>query len=144
MRLAMSAVFATAALAQDQGSIGVLVAQILACTASDDTPFFDQCSLGSTDGFRAFSATQFLDLRSASIQVEYRQQFTKRLGMVAFGGVGMVGPNDKDLDIGGTHSAFGLGARYRVSKKFPLDFSVDLARNSLNENQLYVYVGQRF
>jgi outer membrane protein assembly factor BamA len=126
------------------GDSGVLVARASACAASSDTPFFDQCSLGATDGFRGFSVTQFLDLRSASFQVEYRQQFNKRLGMVAFGGVGMVGPNYQDLDIGGTHSAVGLGARYRVSKKFPLDFSVDLARNSLDENQLYIYVGQRF
>ncbi|PCH66534.1 MAG: hypothetical protein COC12_12900 [Rhodobacteraceae bacterium] len=126
------------------GGAGVFAARASACSASVDTPFFDQCSLGSTDGFRGFSATQFLDLRSASIQVEYRQQFTKRLGMVAFGGIGMVGPNYKDLDIGGTHTAYGLGARYRVSKKFPLDFSIDLARNSLGEDQLYIYVGQRF
>jgi outer membrane protein assembly factor BamA len=126
------------------GDAGVLVGRAAVCAASGETPFFDQCSLGATDGFRGFSATQFLDLRSASIQLEYRQQFTKRLGMVAFAGIGMVGPNYRDLDIGGTHSAYGLGARYRVSKKFPLDFSVDLARNSLSENQLYIYVGQRF
>ncbi len=123
---------------------GVLAGRAAVCAASVDTPFFDQCSLGATDGFRGFSATQFLDLRSASIQVEYRQQFTKRLGMVAFGGVGMVGPTYGDLDIGTTHSAYGLGARYRVSRKFPLDFSVDLTRNNLSENQLYIYVGQRF
>ena len=126
------------------GQSGVLAARVSTCATSTTTPFFDQCSLGATDAFRGFSVTQFLDLRSASVQLEYRQQFTKRIGMVAFGGVGMVGPNYQDLEIGGTHSAFGIGARYRVSKKFPLDFSVDVARNSLSENQLYIYVGQRF
>lgn len=126
------------------GDASVLAARLSVCSASQEAPFFDQCSLGSTDGFRGFSATQFLDLRSASVQLEYRHQFTKRLGMVAFGGAGMVGPNFSDLNIGGTHSSAGVGARYRVSKKFPLDFSVDLARNSLQDNQLYVYVGQRF
>jgi surface antigen Omp85-like protein len=126
------------------GSSGVLVARVSTCASSTSTPFFDQCSLGATDAFRGFSATQFLDLRAASVQLEYRQQLTKRIGMVGFGGVGMVGPNYSDLEIGGTHSAFGIGARYRVSKKFPLDFAVDIARNSLNENQLYIYVGQRF
>lgn len=126
------------------GQAGVLAARFSTCAASTPTPFFDQCSLGATDAFRGFSATQFLDLRSASVQLEYRQQFTKRIGMVAFGGLGVVGPNYQDLEIGGIHSAVGIGGRYRVSRKFPLDFSVDIARNSLNENQLYIYVGQRF
>ena len=126
------------------GEAGVLVGRASVCAASSSTPFFDQCSLGASDSFRGFSATQFLDLRSASLQLEYRHQITKRIGMVAFGGVGKVGPHYKDLDIGGTHSAAGIGARYRVSKKFPLDFSVDFVRNSLNEDLLYIYVGQRF
>jgi len=126
------------------GNAGVLAARGSVCSASQEAPFFDQCSLGSTDGFRGFSATQFLDLRSASVQVEYRHQFTKRLGVVGFTGLGMVGPRFSDLDIGGTHSATGVGLRYRVSKKFPLDFSVDLAHNDLGDDQLYIYVGQRF
>ena len=91
-----------------------------------------------------FSATQFLDYNSASLQLEYRHRFTKRLGAVAFAGVGQVGPQFKDLDIGGNHSAVGVGGRYRVSKKFPVDFSVDVSRNSQRENTLYIYVGQRF
>lgn len=126
------------------GQSGVLVAHAATCGASDETPFFDLCGLGTIDAFRGFSATQFLGQRSASLQVEYRQQFTKRLGMVAFGGAGQVGPNFGDLDLGGTHSAIGLGARYRVSKKFPLDFSIDGSHNNLGENLLYIYVGQRF
>ena len=123
---------------------GVIAARVSTCAASQETPFFDQCSLGGTDAFRGFPVTQFLDFRSASLQVEYRHQFTKRIGAVAFGGVGQTGDSFSDLSDGGTHSAFGLGARYRVSKKFPVDFSVDWARNNLDEDQLYIYVGQRF
>jgi outer membrane protein assembly factor BamA len=126
------------------GQSGVFVASAAACAASEDTPFFDLCGLGTTDAFRGFSATQFISQRSASLQVEYRHQFTKRLGMVGFGGIGQVGKSIQDLDVGGTHSAIGLGARYRVSKKFPLDFSIDASHNYLGENLLYIYVGQRF
>jgi len=118
------------------GQSGVLVGRVSGCAASTSTPFFD--------AFRGFSATQFLDLRSFSAQVEYRQQFSKRIGMVAFGGVGMVGPRYSGLDIGGVHGAVGIGGRYRVSKKFPLDFAVDFTRNTQDENLLYIYVGQRF
>ncbi|WP_235820296.1 BamA/TamA family outer membrane protein [Falsiruegeria litorea] len=122
----------------------VIATRLSTCAVSTSTPFFDQCSLGGTDGFRGFSATQFLDFRSLSAQIEFRRQFTDRLGAIAFAGVGMVGPQFNDLKIGGTHSSYGLGARYRVSKKFPVDFSVDYSRNSEREDQLYIYVGQRF
>ncbi|MDA7964859.1 BamA/TamA family outer membrane protein [Ruegeria sp.] len=123
---------------------GVIAARVSTCAASDETPFFDQCSLGGTDAFRGFPVTQFLDLRSASLQIEYRHQFTKRLGAVAFGGAGQTGDSYGDLSADGTHTAYGLGARYRVSQKFPVDFAVDWAHNDLGEDQLYIYVGQRF
>lgn len=126
------------------GQSGVLAARVSACAASPETPFFDLCSLGITDSFRGFSATQFIGQRSVSAQVEYRHQFTKRLGLAAFGGIGLVGPQFGALTDGGSHSAIGLGARYRVSKKFPLDFAVDVAHNNLGQDQLYIYVGQRF
>ena len=42
------------------------------------------------------------------------------------------------------HTAAGLGARYRVSQKFPVDFSVDVAYNDEDEITTYIYVGQRF
>ena len=123
---------------------GVIAARASTCMASTETPFFDQCSLGATDAFRGFPVTQFLDLRSVSLQVEYRHQFTKRFGAVAFAGAGQTGDSFSNLSSDGTHSAFGLGGRYRVSKKFPVDLSVDWARNDDSEDQLYIYVGQRF
>lgn len=126
------------------GQSGVLAARVSACAASTTTPFFDQCSLGATDAFRGFSVTQFPDQRSVSLQLEYRRQISDRIGVVAFGGVGAVGPKLQELEIGGIHSAVGIGGRYRVSKKFPLDFAVDVVRNSLDENLLNIYVGQRF
>ncbi|MFT7593473.1 MAG: hypothetical protein ACI8R4_000786 [Paracoccaceae bacterium] len=126
------------------GQSGVLVGNASVCGASQGTPFFDLCGLGTTDSFRGFSATQLIGLRLVSLQMEYRHQLTKRLGMVGFAGVGQVGSSFSDLKLGGTHSAAGVGARYRVSKKFPLDFSVDVSRNDLGDNLLYVYVGQRF
>lgn len=123
---------------------GVIAAIVSACGASSSTPFFDQCGLGTIDGFRGFSAMQFFDTRSAAAQIEYRHRFSDRFGAVAFAGAGQVGPTLSQLSANGTHSAAGLGIRYRVSKKFPVDFSVDYSRNNLKEDQVYVYVGQRF
>lgn len=129
---------------QPVGDRGVLAARFSTCAADDEAPFFDKCALGLNDNFRGFSVTQFLDNRSASVQFEYRHRFGDRLGAVAFAGTGKVGPHYNTFGEGGLHSAGGVGLRYRVSKKFPVDFAVDGSRNSLGENNLYVYVGQRF
>ncbi len=126
------------------GSSGVFVARASTCASSPEAPFYDQCALGGSDSFRGFSITQFLDLRSVSLQAEYRHQLSPRFGGVAFAGVGMVGPHYRELDVGGIHAAVGLGLRYRLSQKYPLDMSLDATHNSLDENQLYIYVGQRF
>lgn len=126
------------------GRRGVLALRGTICAASASTPFFDQCSIGATDNMRGFNSTQFIGPRSASLQAEYRRRFSKRWGGVVFAGTGWTGAEFGDLTQGGSHSAAGAGIRYRVSKKFPVDFSIDLSRNNQQETQLYVYVGQRF
>ena len=122
----------------------MLAARISGCSATDDSPFFYKCSLGMTDAFRGFSATRYLGERSLSAQVEFRQRLGKRLGVVAFAGAGRVKAQAAPQFDGKTHWAGGVGARYRLSRKFPLDFSVDGSRNSDGDNLVYVYVGQRF
>lgn len=112
------------------------------CAASSDTPFFDQCSVGGTDAMRGFNSTRFLNERMASLQAEYRHRFGKRLGGVIFAGTGAVGDSFSDLDDRG--SAVGLGLRYRVSRKFPVDFTIDGAYNSEDNSTFYISVGQRF
>ncbi|MBE1282264.1 MAG: BamA/TamA family outer membrane protein [Rhodobacteraceae bacterium] len=123
---------------------GVLAFRTALCGASSETPFFDQCSIGGTDAFRGFSSAQYLDFRSTSVQVEYRQRLNKRWGVVAFGGIAWAGNTFDQMQQNGSHSAVGGGLRYRVSKKFPVDFSVDYSFNNESEQLLYIYVGQRF
>ena len=125
-------------------SSGVLAGRLATCGASDRAPFFDTCSVGNTDGFRGFPATQYLGNRSASAQVEFRQRFGSRFGVVAFGGAALVGESYGTMTDNGTHSAAGLGLRYRLSRGFPVDFSVDGSVNNDGEKLVYIYVGQRF
>jgi outer membrane protein assembly factor BamA len=126
------------------GDKGVLAARGALCGASDETPFFDLCSLGGTDAMRGFPVTQFLDNRLASAQVEYRRVFAGRLGGVVFAGAGMVGADTDELSFDDAHAAAGVGARIRLSRKFPVDFSIDASWNDEDEQLLYIYVGQRF
>jgi hypothetical protein len=126
------------------GDKGVIAGQAALCGASDETPFFDLCSLGGTDAMRGFPVTEYLDNRLASVQVEYRRVFTGRLGGVIFAGAGSVGKETSDLSVADAHGAAGIGARLRLSKKFPVDYSIDVSWNNQDERLLYIYVGQRF
>lgn len=122
----------------------VLTGRATACGASEDSFFFDKCSIGSTDNFRGFNATRFLDDRTFSLQAELRQRFGKRFGGVVFGGVGWSGEDVDAMWSNGGNVAGGLGLRYRVSRKFPVDFSVDVSRNDRDDDLVYIYVGQRW
>lgn len=126
------------------GERTVLSGRATGCGSSEDTPFFDKCSIGITDNFRGFNATRFLDDRMMSFQVEVRHRFTNRIGGVAFAGVGWSGDEFDDFWDNGSNTAAGVGVRYRVSRNFPVDLSVDVARNDLDDDLLYIYVGQRW
>ena len=126
------------------GDKGVVAARGALCGATDETPFFDLCSLGGTDAMRGFPVTQYLDNRLASAQVEYRRVFAGRFGGVAFAGAGTVGADTGELSLDTAHAAAGVGARIRLSRTFPVDFSIDASWNDEDEQLLYIYVGQRF
>lgn len=126
------------------GTTTVLATRLSVCAASSNAPFFDKCSVGMNDNFRGYPATQFLSPRSASAQIELRQRLGKRFGVVVFGGLGGSGPAFDRLDANGTLAAAGIGGRFRLSRKFPVDFSVDVSWNDDDDQLVYVYVGQRW
>ncbi len=124
------------------GKDTVIANRTAICHATTAAPFFDACSVGGIDSFRGFNATQILDDRSLSAQLELRQRFGNRLGVVLFAGIGAAGPTFDNLNKSGVAGGFGI--RYRVSKKFPVDFAVDGSYNDNDEKLLYISVGQRF
>lgn len=126
------------------GDRNSIATRFAGCTASKDTPFFDQCSLGGTDGFRGFSPTEFLDDALLSAQAEYRHQFSNRFSGVAFAGFGNTGSDFASISDTDVRYAGGLGVRFQLSKKFKAVFSVDMSYNDRKEDLLYIYVGQRF
>ena len=124
------------------GPNDVVAMSATACRASD-APFFDACSIGLTDGLRGFSVTDYIGDSLLSVQAEYRGRFGgSRFGYAAFAGAGVV--NGTITSESGTHSAAGLGLRYRLSNAFPVDFAGDITINSDDETLYYIYVGQAF
>lgn len=113
------------------------------CKTSNNAPFFDACSIGLTDGLRGFSVTDYIGDSLVSVQAEYRGRFgDSPFGYAAFAGAGVV--NGTLTSEAGTHSAAGLGLRYRLSNSFPVDFSADVTINSDDDTLYYIYVGQSF
>lgn len=122
----------------------VFATQASFCAASNEAPFFDQCSLGGTDRFRGFPATQYYGFNLLSLQVELRQQLSERFRAVGFAGAGMVSDTPDGLDFDEAHLAAGAGLRFKLTRKFDADFSADVAYNDEGDTSVYIYVGQRF
>jgi hypothetical protein len=126
------------------GENGVLAANASLCGSSDSAPFFDACGVGLANGLRGFGALDNIEPWSAALQFEYRGRMSNRFGYVAFAGLGGGGDSLGDLSFENGGFAAGVGLRYRVSRKFGLDYAVDYARNDAHEDYLYVTIGQRF
>lgn len=123
---------------------GVLVAHAVGCSSSNAAPFFDSCSIGTTDSFRGYISTEFIDNGLASVQAEYRGKIIGRLGYTVFAGAASIGDSFGSAATGTYRTAAGVGLRIRLSKDFPLDYAIDMARNERGEDNLYISVGQRF
>ncbi len=126
------------------GDNGVIAAKAVVCGASDNAPFFDACGVGFVDGARGFSALSYLDDYSASAQLEYRGRLNQRIGYVAFADVGGGGDSIRFISTDNGGYAGGIGLRFRLSRQFALDYSVDYAMNNEGDGLLYLYLGQRF
>ena len=122
----------------------VLAFRLAGCGATEDAPFFDACSLGGTDSFRGFPSTRFIGSELASFQIAYRGRLTDRLGYEVFAGAGEVFNRFGSETDTNLRKAAGIGGRFRLSRKFPFDYSVDVSYNDESEALLYAYVGQRF
>jgi len=126
------------------GENGVVAGKFLVCGADEAAPFFDTCGVGFADGLRGFGSLDNLNDWSASAQVEYRGRLSERFGYVAFAGIGGGGDEFDAISLENGGAAAGIGLRYRISKKFGLDYAVDYAINQDDEKFLYLTVGQRF
>ncbi|WP_093032900.1 BamA/TamA family outer membrane protein [Ruegeria marina] len=123
----------------------VIAVRGVVCGASASAPFFDACGVGAVDGMRGFPATDNIRDYSASIQAEYRDRFGQsRFGYVLFGGYGVGGNDPSNMSDSAGGAAVGTGLRFRLSRKFALDYALDFAVNDEGQQYVYVYLGQRF
>lgn len=127
------------------GDKHVVAGRFTACKVTEDAPFFDACALGAVDNFRGFSFSENIGEELASLQLSWRGTFgTSRFGYEFFAGTGRVYKTFPGAGDAKFRSAAGIGLKYRLTKKFPLDIALDVTLNDAGEDTTYIYIGQRF
>jgi hypothetical protein len=105
----------------------VLAFRATVCAANGRVPFYDLCLYGASNDLRGYTAGRFQDRRMFATQAEYRRELPKRLGLVAFGGVGGVARELNEFRSDALLPAAGLGLRFRLTKKTHVNFRADYA-----------------
>jgi len=99
------------------------------CATGGTPPFYGNCIYGTNNELRGYTAGQYFSRYMLATQLEYRLVLPKRLGLVAFGGVGEVIPGGSQLLQerkflpGG-----GVGLRFELSKKYHVNLRADFAQ----------------
>lgn len=107
---------------------GAMVAlDIYGETTSANTPWLLQSQMGSDSRMRGYYAGRFRGDRLAAAQVELRQHIWRGIGVVAWGGAGMVYNKGEKFDWSRTLPTYGAGLRYRY-EQLTIRFDVAFGR----------------
>jgi hypothetical protein len=110
------------------GTKQVLAYNLYTCSTAGDPPFYGECIYGTNSELRGYVAGRYIDREMIAAQVEYRLALRWRFGIVLFGGLGEVAPSVEDFTGDNILPAGGGGLRFKVSRKYNLNFRADLAQ----------------
>ena len=105
----------------------VLAYRAMACSANGSVPFYDLCLFGFNSDLRGYTTGEFQNRRMFAGQAEYRIELRKRLGIVAFGGVGGVAGKWSDFRSDQLLPAAGAGLRFKLDKNNHINYRIDVA-----------------
>jgi len=105
----------------------ILAYRVMACSANGSVPFYDLCLFGFNSDLRGYTTGEFQNRRMFATQAEYRLEWQKRLGFVAYGGVGGVGRTWGEFRSDQLLPAGGAGLRFTLDKKNHINYRVDVA-----------------
>ncbi|MCP4898630.1 MAG: BamA/TamA family outer membrane protein [bacterium] len=121
----------------------VLAARGTLCMTPGDAPFYALCQFGQGGDLRGYVSGRYRDETMVTVQAEYRWNFYKNFGMVAFAGIGQVGESLSDYNTSNILPSAGIGLRYKISKTTGLNLSVDYAVGE-DSDAWYFTVGESF
>jgi outer membrane protein assembly factor BamA len=105
----------------------VFAYRAMGCTANGSVPFYDLCLFGMNNDVRGYTTGEFQNRRMFAAQAEYRLDWRRRLGFVAFGGVGGVARRWGDFRTDGLLPGAGAGLRFTLDKKNHINYRIDYA-----------------
>jgi outer membrane protein assembly factor BamA len=108
----------------------------------DDAPFLRLAQLGGKRMMRGYFEGAYQSERYLAFQSEFRWMFYKNFGFVAFGGIGGVSEQWKNLTKNPRFS-YGGGLRYRFNKKEKISVRFDYGFGK-NTDNFYFTVGEAF
>lgn len=122
----------------------VLATNLFAQFNSQGTPFFALGQLGGNKVLRGLFEGKYRDRNLVALQGEYRWMFLERWGAVAFGCVGNVFSAENPFQVDQSKVAYGLGGRFKLTKKKKLNLRLDLAHSPGEDLQFYFTFGEAF
>ncbi len=93
---------------------------------SANAPFYKLPALGGQSRMRGYFEGRYRANNYVLLQSEYRQYLTKKIGFVAFAGLGDVATEITDLGIKYLKYSFGGGLRYLFNKKENVNLRMDI------------------
>ncbi|AFY03177.1 BamA/TamA family outer membrane protein [Bdellovibrio bacteriovorus] len=127
----------------DLAPFSVLAYRLMARFAYGDVPFYSLSMFGQGGDLRGYETGKYRDKMMWAAQTEYRYRFTDRWGGVAFAGAGQLAPKVSEFDGAAFLGSGGLGLRFRLAQKNPVDFRFDTAYGD-QKISYYFSVGQSF
>jgi len=121
----------------------VFAYRAMVCSANGSVPFYDLCLYGYSNDLRGYTTGEFQNRRMFAAQAEYRVEWRKRLGFVAFGGLGGVERTWSEFRTDQLLPAGGFGLRYNLDKKNHINYRVDVAFGRAG-GTLSIGVGEAF
>ena len=121
----------------------VLAYRAMGCSSNGSVPFYDLCLYGSNNDLRGYTTGEFQHRRMFAAQTEYRVDWRKRIGFVAFGGVGGVAREWSDFRSDGLLPGGGVGLRFKLDKKNHINYRIDLGFGRAGRT-LSIGVGEAF
>ena len=119
----------------------VLAWEVFAEDVQGDIPWFALSSLGSDKRMRGYYSGQYRDNTQLSTQIEIRQQFTQRHGMVAWVGGGNVAGSHQDLLDSKWLPTYGIGYRFAFKPRVNVRLDYGLGKDS---QAVYFQINEAF
>lgn len=108
------------------------------------TPMKTLARFGGVDNMRGFYQGRFRDKNMSSLIAEYRAPLFWRISLVAFGGIGNVYSENKNILKNQMLYSFGGGIRLRMLKKDNLNVRIDYGYYNKYNSGLYFTLGECF